>query len=200
MDFDKAKDFILSKLKNELAPNLYYHSYNHVNDVHKAARMIAIEEGIEAGSEAFTLLETAVLFHDSGFIVQAKDHEEIGCTIAQKELPAFGYTTGQIEQICGMIMATKIPQTPHTKLEQIICDADLDYLGRDDFFEIGNHLFNELVVYGILEDEKAWNRLQVTFLGKHNYFTDTAKKLRAQKKEQHLNYLTKLVEGYENGK
>ena len=32
--------------------------------------------------------------------------------------------------------ATKIPQTPLTKLEEIICDADLDYLGREDFFEI----------------------------------------------------------------
>lgn len=200
MEFENAKAFILSKLKTELAPNLYYHSYNHVKDVHKAARMLAIEEGIPEDSEEFTLLETAVLFHDSGFIVAAKNHEQLGCDIVKKELPAFGYSAMQIEKICGMIMATKIPQTPTNLLERIICDADLDYLGRDDFFEIGNHLFNELVVYGILEDEKTWNRIQVTFLGKHDYFTDTAKRLRSHKKNQHLHYLTKLVEGYENGK
>lgn len=194
MEFEKAKELILEKLKNELAPNLYYHSLNHVMDVYEAAKMLAAEEGIDG--EDYTLLKTAVLFHDSGFLIQAKDHEELGCGIAREVLPDYGYNNQQIETICGMIMATKIPQTPHNKLEEIICDADLDYLGRDDFFKIGNHLYNELVVYGILNDEKEWNRLQVKFLNKHHYFTDTAKRLRHGKKTEHLEHLQKLVDTY----
>jgi uncharacterized protein len=191
MEFEKAKEFILTKQKNELAANLHYHSYNHVMDVYDAAIMLAGKEGVDG--EDLTLLLTAVLFHDSGFTVQTKNHEELGCEIVRRELPHFGYTAPQIEKICGMIMATKIPQTPHNHLEEIICDADLDYLGRDDFFPIGNTLFDELRVYGILKDEEQWNKLQVSFLESHKYFTKTANSLRYAKKQQHLDYLKKLV-------
>jgi uncharacterized protein len=85
-----------------------------------------------------TLLKTACLFHDIGFTISGQDHEERGCEIAEEVLPDLNYDSDQINRIKGMIMATKIPQTPNNKLEQIICDADLDYLGRDDFFSIGD--------------------------------------------------------------
>ena len=62
----------------------------------------------------------------------------------EKLLPEFGYSETEIDTICGMILATKFPQQPHNRLEEIMCDADLDYLGRPDFFSIGNTLFEEL--------------------------------------------------------
>ena len=37
-----------------------------------------------------------------------------------------------------LILATKVPQKPKNKLEKIICDADLDYLGREDFDNISD--------------------------------------------------------------
>jgi uncharacterized protein len=86
-------------------------------------------------------------------------------------------------------MATKLPQEPHSLLEQIICDADLDYLGRDDFFKIGDRLYNELVAANIIANETDWNILQIGFLQKHHYFTATAKGLRDDKKQEHLNIL-----------
>ena len=64
--------------------------------------------------------------------------------MAREILPAYGLTRDQIDTICGMIMATRIPQSPSNQLERILCDADLDYLGRDDFYEIGGRLFEEL--------------------------------------------------------
>lgn len=85
-----------------------------------------------------------------------------------------------------MIMATKVPQQPQNHLEEILCDADLDYLGREDFFTIGNKLFAELSVYGILSTEDEWNELQARFLEAHHYFTKTAIKLRKKKKDKHL--------------
>ena len=94
-----------------------------------------------------------------------------------------------------MIMATQIPQTPHNKLEQIICDADLDYLGRDDFFTIGNKLFDELCMYGIINTELEWNKLQVRFLEKHHYFTPSAKKIRKAKKAENLALIKSKIKG-----
>jgi predicted metal-dependent HD superfamily phosphohydrolase len=184
MQFERTKKFIISKLKKELAKHLSYHSVNHINDVYSAAENLAKHEGITG--EDLTLLLTAVLFHDSGFLIQQKGHESISCEIAKLYLPDFGYTHDQVERICGMIMATCIPQTPHNLLEEIICDADLDYLGRDDFFTIGNNLYAELQVYGMINNEDEWNNMQVGFLKKHHYFTATAIKLRKAKKDQHL--------------
>lgn len=191
MEFEKVKKFILAKLRKELPRSLTYHSLGHIKDVYKAAQKLAKLEGVK--DEELTLLLTAVLFHDSGFLIQQREHERVGCEIARKHLPEYGYSETQIETICGMIMATRIPQTPHNKLEQIICDADLDYLGRDDFFTIGNTLYDELCMYGLIQTENDWNKLQVTFLEGHHYFTDSAIKLRKGKKDEHLAFVRSKI-------
>src|SRR6185369_1981441 len=108
-------------------------------------------------------------------------------------LPGFGYNEKEIEIICGMIMATRFPHQPKNLLEQIICDADLDYLGRDDFFKISNDLFRELSIYGMLANEKDWYKLQESFLSSHTYFTRTAADLRKAKKEEHLNKIREVI-------
>jgi uncharacterized protein len=184
MQYEKAKTFILEKLRNELPQHLSYHSVGHVKDVCRATEEIAGMESVSG--EDLTLLMTAALFHDSGFLFGAAEHEKKSCDLVKQYLPGFEYTNEQIEKICGMIMATRIPQTPHNLLEEILADADLDYLGRDDFFTIGNRLYDELAMYGIVNDRYDWNRLQVRFLESHHYFTQTAIHLRKAKKEEHL--------------
>jgi predicted metal-dependent HD superfamily phosphohydrolase len=193
MKFKEARKFINAKLKKELPKNLSYHSLEHMKDVYAAAENIAGLEMITG--DDLTLLLTAVLFHDSGFLINQKDHELLGCNIAKQYLPEFDYTPEQIKCICGLIMATRIPQTPHNKLEEIICDADLDYLGRDDFFSIGNKLYDELCMYGIISNEYEWNKLQVKFLESHHYFTASAIRLRKDNKNAHLSHIkSKLAE------
>ena len=142
------------------------------------------------------MLKTAALFHDAGFVINNKNHEELGCKIVREHLPKYDYSQEQIEQICSMIMSTKIPQSPKNVLEQIICDADLDYLGRDDFYKIGQTLFNEFISYNVVKGEKEWNRLQVRFLESHCFFTPTNLKRRLPKKLQHLEELKIIVSKY----
>ena len=93
-------------------------------------------------------------------------------------------------------MSTKIPQSPSTLLEDILCDADLDYLGRDDFFTIGGTLFEELQAYNLIGDEQVWNRLQVSFLSAHRFHTRTNKTLREPVKQRYLEELQELVSTY----
>ena len=90
-----------------------------------------------------------------------------------------------------MIMATKIPQSPATLPEMIICDADLDYLGRDDFESISNTLKTEFLIYGIIKDHDEWDRLQVSFFNSHQYFTKTSIRERCPVKLRHLELLKK---------
>lgn len=191
MQFEQVQSFILDKLRKELPPHLSYHSVYHVEDVYEAALMLAEAENVDG--DDLTLLLTAVLFHDAGFLIGPNEHEKASCRIASDILPGFGYNQDQIDRICGMIMATRIPQTPYNHLERIICDADLDYLGREDFFTIGNELFAELRVYGIVRNEDDWNRIQIKFLEKHEYFTPTAIRLRRDKKNEYLDYLRTKV-------
>ncbi|MBL7706364.1 MAG: phosphohydrolase [Taibaiella sp.] len=187
MDYPAVNKVIIQKLQEELPEHLSYHSVAHVLDVIEATIQIAAGEGISG--EALVLLKTAALFHDTGFLFGAKDHEQKSCEIAETYLPGFGYDQAQIDKIKGMIMATKIPQTPNNHLEQILADADLDYLGRDDFFTIGNKLYDELAMFGIITNERDWNLLQERFLESHNYHTATAIRNRNAKKQENLDII-----------
>lgn len=191
VNFERAKDFILNKQSQQLPKHLHYHNIKHILDVYQAATYYAKLEGISA--EDTELLKIAALFHDSGFIVKANDHELISCEFAQKYLPEFGYNFNQIEKIKGMIMATKIPQAPKNHLEQILADADLDYLGRNDFEEISNGLYEELLVANKDLSIKNWNKIQIAFFEKHNYFTESAKRLRNKKKQENLQLIKSQI-------
>ncbi len=184
MQRKQAGDFILDKLRRELAPNLSYHNTDHINDVYRAAEQIGRLEDISEYD--MELLLTAAYYHDSGYLKGVRNYEEESCRIARAALPGFDYSKEEIDLICGMIMATRIPQSPGTFLERVIADADLDYLGRDDFFPISEKLFRELSYLGVIKTEDEWNRMQVAFLESHHYFTHTSLNLRDAKKQENL--------------
>lgn len=184
IQYGSLKKAILEKLHRELPTQYTYHSPAHIKDVLNASIAIGRLEKI-TGKE-LTLLKTAALFHDSGFIFGPENHEKKSCEIAREYLPKYGYSSEDIERICGMIMATKIPQSPTNHLEEILADADLDYLGRTDFFEIAQLLYREFLDARIVKNEEEWNRLQVKFFESHHYFTETSNKLRLKGKEQNL--------------
>jgi uncharacterized protein len=195
-NFKEVEHFILQKLERELPKNLYYHSLPHTLDVLQAALQIGKSENIN--EEGISLLRVGALFHDSGFIYVYKGHEEKGCDLAKKNLPGFGFTHADIDAICGMIMATRIPQSPKNAWEKIICDADLDYLGRNDFYPISQNLYREFMDQGIVHNEKEWNRLQVNFFESHHYHTAFSSRERAPIKQNHLEGIKKIVASYED--
>ncbi|MFA5782725.1 MAG: HD domain-containing protein [Bacteroidales bacterium] len=191
MDYAAAKEFVLKKLKDELKSELYYHCYRHTIDVYESAQKLAKLENI-TGRELI-LLETAALFHDTGFLMKYENHEEQSAAVARKYLPQFGYSSEDIEIICQMIFSTKLPQSPQNLLEKIICDADLDYMGRDDFFMIANKLLCEWNVNGIPTTLKKWYHIQVDFLSNNNYFTKSARIMRKEKKNKNLSQILELL-------
>ena len=181
-------DRILTELRTGLSSRLTYHSVKHTLDVMEQAAAIAAREAVEDSNELL-LLKVAALYHDTGFLQQYKGHEEMSCKKAMNELPLIGFTDLELERICGMIRATKIPQQPTNLLEQILADADLDYLGRDDFETIGKQLMNEFIFFGITDNEASFEELQLHFFESHHYFTASSQKLRAPVKQQHYEAL-----------
>lgn len=184
--FEELKGQVIERMRGELPPHLHYHSPEHTLYVLDAIDMIAEAEHVSGND--LMLLRIAVLYHDLGFVHVGLGHEMESCSVAREDLTGL-LTTGEIETICGMIMATRIPQTPHTKLEEIIADADLEYLGTDRFDEISSGLYKELLYNNPNLTAKDWNRIQVSFMQEHHYFTGFCKQHRAQKKAENLKRL-----------
>lgn len=182
-EFDAIKQRVCDKLK-QLDPRLTYHNLSHTLDVLEQSERIAKEEGIT--SEEIYLLKVAAMYHDSGFLKTYKNHEEMSCQFFLEDADHFHFTTEQKEKITNLIMVTKVPQQPRTHLQQIICDADLDYLGRDDFFTNGNELRKEFLTFGIVNSDEEWEQLQLNFLAKHQYHTETSKNQREPAKQKHI--------------
>ena len=187
--FTSIKQPILSRLENELDPRLGYHNITHTLDVLEQAEVLAKQEKV-TDKHDLLLLKIAAVFHDSGFLFVYKGHEEKGCEIASDSLRNV-FSEEDIKKVCGMIMATKIPQSPNTLLEQIICDADLDYLGRNDFEPISRNLYKEFIVFKIIPEDIIWDHIQIKFFESHHYFTGTSVSKRNEKKLKHLNTLKK---------
>lgn len=189
-DWNKLYTYILNYLKEKLPPFLTYHHWQHTLHVIEMAEYIGKKE--HANEYDILLLKTAALFHDSGFTTIKNGHEEEGIKLACAVLPNFGYTTKEIEIISNLIRATAIPQRPKTKLESILADADLEYLGTDSFDRIGNSLFEEFKYYNASLTKKDWIKIQIDFLTNHHYHTDYCIKNRTPKKIEHLNELIQM--------
>ncbi|TVQ50059.1 MAG: HD domain-containing protein [Saprospirales bacterium] len=191
MKFSALKKYFLDKLDRELSPQLTYHGLHHTLDVLEACESYIERYNIR--EDEAELLRIGAVIHDIGFLETYSQHEEKGVEIAKEAMPYFGYNASQIKVVEGLILATKVPQQPQNFLEQIICDADLDYLGRDDFYPIAETLFEELKHFVGLDDRKKWNEIQVNFLNTHNYHTDWAREFRAPAKARFLKELMAKV-------
>jgi exopolyphosphatase/pppGpp-phosphohydrolase len=191
IQFTDLQERVLDKLEKELPGSLYYHNIKHTVDVVTQVELIGLGEGIN--EEEMLLLKTAALFHDAGHIISYDNHEYFSCLIAREILTDNGYTSSQIDMICDLIMSTKLPPKPSNKLERIMCDADLDYLGRSDMIPVSNLLFLELKERMKIESMKDWNSMQVKFITGHQYFTETARNLREINKQSQIERIRNLI-------
>ncbi|MBL7903459.1 MAG: HD domain-containing protein [Bacteroidales bacterium] len=190
MSLHNLTEFIVEKMRRELPAYVVYHSIDHTLDVMEATVRLARLEGLS--EDSVRLLSAAALFHDSGITVKFKDHEDVSAEIAGEYLPSFGFTPTEIEKIKEWILATKLPQSANSAEARVLCDADLDYLGRNDFFIIGQKLRLEWELAGNRINLSEWYIIQMEFLKNHTYFTDSAKKLREQRKLENLREVEQL--------
>ena len=191
-NIEGAARYALRRLERELLPGFCYHSIVHTrDDVVPAVEKLAALQGVEG--EELLLLRTAAYYHDLGFVEQRAAHEAVGVQIAERVLPYFGYGPAQIEVISGLIMATRLPQSPRTPLERLLADADLDILGREDFLPRNKALRDELAGFGQLFSDQQWYRDQLRFVQTHNYWTQAAHALRDEQKLRNCEKLNDLL-------
>jgi uncharacterized protein len=186
-DLRRAARYARIRLLTEIGNRLTYHDYTHTADVVGAAGLLADAEGLDAASRCHVL--TAAWFHDLGFVRQSDGHEAVGIEIARRVLPSLGYGADHVDAIDELISATKMPQAPRSLAARVLCDADLDVLGRPQFPRRHQALRSEWAAEGRFYSDAEWLDLQIVFIGSHEYFTDSARHRNDEGKARHLERL-----------
>jgi uncharacterized protein len=179
--------FVMDLLKEKLPKEYYYHNYLHAEYILDKAVEIGMHENCTP--EELEVLKVAALWHDVGYMNAYEGHEVEGCRLVKKYFPQFGYSEGDMQKVCDMIMSTKIPQSPHNKLEQILADADLEYLGTADAEMMADQFYLELKSRNPALTKEEWNNIQISFIQKHHYFTQYCITTREPMKQAYMKRL-----------
>jgi predicted metal-dependent HD superfamily phosphohydrolase len=171
----KTEEFVTNLFAEKLSPALIYHNLSHTANVVEAAKKIGKKSDL--GSEDLEIVTIAAWFHDTGYTESYNNHEEAGKLIASAFLDANNYEPDKKAKVLSCIDATKMPQSPKDINEQVICDADLNHLGREDFFNYSEMLRTEWETLGIKKlDDTEWLKNSVELLKSHKFFTAYARK------------------------
>lgn len=182
----EAKQYVTLLLTNNLSKNIKFHTLQHTEEVVEACRLLA--EAMQVNQEDRFVLLLAAWFHDTGYTSgTSKDHEAASIVIADQFMVTHNIEVVVQNKVRACINATRMPQSPDTPLEQIICDADLFHLGTDAFDEKNKLLRQELNEFGDNDvSKKDWRKINIRFLERHEYFTSYAKEKLQPVKERHL--------------
>jgi adenylate cyclase len=185
INFEGIRTYVLDTLKADLNPNLTYHSITHTINVEKAVSKYSKLEGISA--KELILLRTAALFHDTGFLTDYQQNEAFAVNFLRSTAPQYGFTTEDVNFMSDIILATSKNVSPSNLFEQIICDADHDYLGRKDYHLTAANLRSELSLFGTELTDEEWLQKQISYLEfEHVYYTNSARNIRQEGKEKRI--------------
>lgn len=193
-DYKSIYEKVMKDLENWVPDHFTYHDAAHTRYVLEQAEVIATHESVTGRD--LILVKIAALYHDIGFLEGRRDHEALGCKIAGEDLGNSFLTAAEVKKVCSMIKATQIPQAPKNLLEQIVADADLEYLGTDKFEKFGRKLYRELHHFDPTLNLRKWDEIQIDFLTNHTYHTNYCKKFKEPKKQQNLEMVKERLIAY----
>jgi uncharacterized protein len=190
-------EYIRDLFRNELPDGIKYHDANHTlhptKGVVAAANCIAISEKISDLDRE--LIIAAAYFHDSGFIREYSKNEPIASRMAGRILKLIGYKPNEVVKVQKMILSTALEREPKTHVEKILCDADLDHFGRDDFFKLDAKLREGRRIRGLdVSDDAKWYKGTLAVITNHQYYTESQKKLREKEKQKNIKRLLNKLE------
>ncbi|RWY49979.1 Pycsar system effector family protein [Mucilaginibacter gilvus] len=184
----QVNEYVLAYYKTHADPRLVYHDKQHTENM--VNRAIEIANHYQVNDRDYFVVVAAGWFHDTGYVLDIANHEEESAKLACTYLKNIGVTEEDIADIKGCIMATRMPQSPLSLLEKIICDADLYHLGTDYFFDTDKLMRKETSTLHNSELNKAdWWRKSIAFLSAHEYHTDYCQVLLNSTKQQNIQVL-----------
>ena len=175
-------------------PRNIYHNVQHIQEVVSAVITISGFYGMTE-EERFPII-AAAWFHDLAYMYTGpENHEQNSAVMARKYLEVKGVDDAIIKVVEGCIMATRIPQEPHTLGEKIMADADLFHFGKAIFQEKNDLLKKETeLLTGSEITNVEWRANTLRFMESHQYFTEFAKQELQPAKEIYFRDLKKRHE------
>jgi len=177
---------LLAYMENKWQEYLTYHTISHIIDVANVCENYIAHYDLDQTNAK--LIRVAAISHDIGYLSSPKDHEEVGILEIKPFLEPL-FDSHQLERINGMIRATRVPQNPTNLYEEILADADLDYLGRSDYDTLSKGLYKEFRHFKMISNELDWLDVQIDFFKNHSYHTSFAKATRSESKNKKLKEL-----------
>jgi predicted metal-dependent HD superfamily phosphohydrolase len=185
---DQVQQHVLAFFKTHTDPKLVYHNQAHTERV--VVSTVLIANHYQLNEKDFFIANTAAWFHDVGYYIDLKLHEEKGADEAEKFLKNKAIDEDIINNVRSCIMSTKLPQTPTNLIEQIVCDADLFHFGTDNFSTLNKLLRQEYeALKNIPIAKKDWHHETLELLENHQFHTDYCRLLLADKKNENIEKL-----------
>ena len=188
-------ELVYKDLSNKLDSKYHYHNLHHTKRVINSAKQIG--NHFNLSRDDWRDLLTACLLHDYGFIKSHIDHEEIGAQISKEILPGYYFSDDHIESVSSLILITKVEEKPSNLLESIIRDADLEYIGSDDFQKISEYLKKEWLECGVVDNENQFYKIQYEFLLSHNFYTAYMQEKGRDQKIKNIKYAKIVMESHQ---
>ena len=180
----RAGRYVARLLITELPPDHLYHNLHHTIDVVQGVITIGRAEGVSARKAE--LLVLAAWFHDLGHVSRYTGHEAVSAQMAEDFLRSEHYSEDSIATVTACILATRMPQRPTNKLEEILCDADLIHLAHATYPQSQDLLREEWKqALGLKFSDADWGELNDKFLRSHHYFTHYGKTVLQGQKEKY---------------
>jgi len=186
-----VRAYVTDIFQHKVPPVFVFHSLEHTEDVVEGCSHMA--DYYSLADEDRLVLLLAAWFHDTGFQSgQAEGHEEVSVQTATHFLQSKGVDETTVQRVASCIQATRMPQSPVSLVEKILCDADLYHLATDDFKARNELLKQEREsLLGRKIDKQEWRKNNLQFLSRHQYFTDYGREVLAQKKAENVALLQK---------
>jgi predicted metal-dependent HD superfamily phosphohydrolase len=194
-----TRSFVTELITHKVKPEFVFHNLEHTEDVVDACSMMADHYHLN-DEDRFVLL-LAAWFHDTGYSSgTGEGHEDVSMHIATDFLHHHHVDEAIIQRVGSCIQATRMPQSPITQVEKILCDADLMHLATDEFKPRNQLLKQEREnLIGHKIPKKEWQRGNIRFLETHRYFTEYGQEVLEPKKQENLNALRKKKQQKPNG-
>ncbi|KYP15714.1 Pycsar system effector family protein [Flavihumibacter sp. CACIAM 22H1] len=190
---DKATHTVRQIFADTVPKDYFFHDLHHTVQVVEAAGQIAAS--LSLPEEDRMALMLSAWFHDTGYSQYYEGHEVASAAIAERFCKEQGVDALVTAKVKACILATKMPQSPATLIEQVLCDADMAHLGSGHYAEESKLLRKEInTVFKKDIGKKAWRRTNINFLKAHRYFTDFARQQYEPVKQAHLQTLLKKEE------
>jgi predicted metal-dependent HD superfamily phosphohydrolase len=168
-----------------------FHNLTHTSEVVQKCNQLARHYAV--GNEEYFALLTAAWFHDTGFSRGDLSHELFSTTIAEAFLSSYEIKKNTLAMIHELILATKLPSSPTSLCQQILCDCDLHHLGSANYAEWSSLLRNEVEHQnGTHYSDERWNNENISFFESHHYFTDFARTQWGAQKQKNLSQLREI--------